>query len=341
MLAPVPGRRQPLEGFDPDYVDIVDYIVRCTHRIWEGKNLNLIRTHYSDDCVVRTLGGESHGVQSVIDGTMATLQGFPDRVLFADHVIWSGDQSAGFLSSHRITSHMTHLGDNELGRATNRRATVTTIADCAVRANRIYEEWLVRDNYYLLMQLGIDPERIAREQANRDAGDSPTRTFWRQEADRTRANAADWSGVAPEAKSSPSEFAQHLFGKGWNRRSLGLLQQYYSPVCEVQAPSGRRLFGTGEVVGFISSLLSALPDAVVSVQHVASVPFFDLGTDIAVRWSLAGTHTGPGLHGKATGLPVYLLAISHWRVIDNRISEEWMVFDELALLRQLRQSSKT
>ncbi|MDX1413776.1 MAG: hypothetical protein R3293_06265, partial [Candidatus Promineifilaceae bacterium] len=29
------GRRQELEGFDEDYVDIVDYIVRCTHKIWE------------------------------------------------------------------------------------------------------------------------------------------------------------------------------------------------------------------------------------------------------------------------------------------------------------------
>jgi predicted ester cyclase len=79
---------------------------------------------------------------------------------------------------------------------------------------------------------------------------------------------------------------------------------------------------------------------VVSVEHVASVPFFDLGIDIAVRWSLAGTHTGPGWHGKATGLPVYLLAISHWRVIDHQIGEEWLVFDELALLRQLRQSTQ-
>jgi hypothetical protein len=189
LLAPVPGRRQPLAGFDADYVDIVDYIVRCTHRIWEAKNLDLIRTHYSDDCVIHTLGGESHGIQSVIDNTMATLQGFPDRVLFADHVIWSGDQTAGFLSSHRITSHMTHLGDNDLGSATNRRATVTTIADCAVRANRIYEEWLVRDNYALLMQLGIDPERVARQQADKDARDSAVRQYWRQEAADTRAHA--------------------------------------------------------------------------------------------------------------------------------------------------------
>ena len=38
------GRRQPLAGFDADYTDIVDYIVRCTHKIWEEKAVGLIYT---------------------------------------------------------------------------------------------------------------------------------------------------------------------------------------------------------------------------------------------------------------------------------------------------------
>jgi len=38
-------RRQALEGFEPIYSDIVDYILRCTHRIWEEKNVGLIVTH--------------------------------------------------------------------------------------------------------------------------------------------------------------------------------------------------------------------------------------------------------------------------------------------------------
>ena len=31
--------QQDMTGFDPDYVDVVDYIVRITHRIWEGKDV--------------------------------------------------------------------------------------------------------------------------------------------------------------------------------------------------------------------------------------------------------------------------------------------------------------
>ena len=45
LMNPGTERRQPMQGFDPDYVDIVDYIVRCTHKIWEEGAVGLIYTH--------------------------------------------------------------------------------------------------------------------------------------------------------------------------------------------------------------------------------------------------------------------------------------------------------
>ena len=38
-LAPVNGKRtQPMRGFEDSYTDIVEYIVRCTHRIWNERD---------------------------------------------------------------------------------------------------------------------------------------------------------------------------------------------------------------------------------------------------------------------------------------------------------------
>jgi hypothetical protein len=48
--------------------------------------------------------GVSRGNQAVIAATMATVNEFPDRQLFAEDVIFSEDETHGFLSSHRITS---------------------------------------------------------------------------------------------------------------------------------------------------------------------------------------------------------------------------------------------
>ena len=59
--------RQALQGFEPVYRDIVDYIIRCTHRIWEQKNVGLCRSHYAEDCKIHTLAGPVAGVETVAD----------------------------------------------------------------------------------------------------------------------------------------------------------------------------------------------------------------------------------------------------------------------------------
>jgi hypothetical protein len=46
LLHPPTRRRQSMRGFDPAYVDIVDYIVRITHRIWEQKDIGYIYDTY-------------------------------------------------------------------------------------------------------------------------------------------------------------------------------------------------------------------------------------------------------------------------------------------------------
>ena len=44
--------RQLMTGFDPAYLNIIDYIVRITHRIREEKDIGYIYDTYSHDCRV-------------------------------------------------------------------------------------------------------------------------------------------------------------------------------------------------------------------------------------------------------------------------------------------------
>ena len=53
-------RVQSLRGFDPEYTDIVDYIIRCTHRIWDERDVGLIYTHYTHNCVLYGEIGRAH-----------------------------------------------------------------------------------------------------------------------------------------------------------------------------------------------------------------------------------------------------------------------------------------
>ncbi len=165
--APPQGKPGHLEGFDAEFSDIVDYILRITYRIWEGKQVGLCYDYYSQDCPVYTLAGYVEGAEQVTQNTLRTLSGFPDRTLHADNIVWGGNDVDGYHSSHLISTYMTNLGPSEFGPATGRRAQIQVIAHCVCRNNRIVEEWLVRDNYALAKQLGVDPLAYAREQAAR------------------------------------------------------------------------------------------------------------------------------------------------------------------------------
>ncbi|GBF57948.1 hypothetical protein PbB2_01619 [Candidatus Phycosocius bacilliformis] len=337
LLGPQGPRRQPLQGFDDLYVDIVDYIIRCTHRIWEEKDIGLITTHYGADCPIHLMSGEVAGVDGVIAGTLKTLNSFPDRTLVGEAVIWSGNETAGYHSSHRITSHATHLGDGEFGPPTGRQVCFTTIADCLCRENRIIEEWLVRDNAKIARDLGLCAKTLGQAQATLSPAARLGIADWRQRHmdDILSQNMPAFSTPTfPNPADKPEEFAHLVFAQIWNLRRLARVREVYAPHAHWAGPDARYLFGHGEISGWIGALLSMSQGARIRVDHVGAVqegPY----TDIAVRWSLAGRHDSTGLYGSATGVPLYILAVSHWRTLDGVIVDETTIFDEIALWHQL------
>lgn len=335
LLTPVGPRTMPLAGFDETYVDLTDYILRCTHRIWEQKDVGLIQTHYAPDCPIHTATGTGGGVDSVIAGTMATLAGFPDRTLYGEAVIWSGDESAGYLSSHRIISHATHRGASpEFGPATGRAVVFTTIADCLCRENRIVEEWLVRDNSAIAFGLGLSPRAIAQAQAAADRAAGGARADWRRSQIESVRGAPETPFPVETAPDEPFAFARWIVDALWNHRRLMLARAAYAPNARAQMPGGRRLFGHGEIIGWLTSLFATFPDARIVIDHIACIETAR-GTEVAVRWRLAGRHAGCALYGPPSGEDVLILAVTHWTLRAGLIREEWTVFDEIAVLRQI------
>ena len=338
MLAPAPGRRQPMRGFDEEFVDIADYIIRITDRIWHERKIDLCRKYYSDDGVIHTLTGDIVGSEIVEANTHATLKSFPDRTLDGDNVIWSGNEDDGYYSSHLITSRMTNLGPSEFGPATGKRARIRTIADCLCKENLIIEEWLMRDNASLVLQLGLDLAETARAQAHADRENGKnlieTLASWRDETVGKASNASETLRPAsPEA--DPQAFAEFVFQEVWNQKNLKALPENYDFRVGAHLTANRDLYGTVEYKEYLESFFAAVPDLVATVDHVGCIPYLGETKDIAVRWSIGGTHAGDGLFGPASGAPLYILGASHWRVINGRIREEWTVFDELAVLRQI------
>lgn len=331
LLAAGP-RRQDLPGYDPVYRDFVDYIIRCTHRIWEQKNVGLCRTHYAADCRIHTLAGPVSGVEAVVQNTISTLSATPDRLLIGEDVIWSDDGDTGLYSSHRIVSRSTHMGDDPLlGAATMAANGVMTIADCLCHENRIVEEWLVRDNLRGVLQVGGDPWAIAHGQTAADRIGDPRRHQWR----------ADWIAATREGNDvtippgHPATGPAAMLASAWRDDLFGDAAEALSPACEVRWPTNRRGWGRGYWIGCLTQIRGALHDVAFRVEHVAARPLPAGDVAVALRWAIAGTHRGSGVWGQATERELLISAVSHYRVRGGAIIEDVTIFDELAVLRQV------
>jgi SnoaL-like polyketide cyclase len=325
-------RRQDLPGYDPVYRDFVDYIIRCTHRIWEQKNVGLCHTHYAPDCLIHTLAGPVRGVKAVVQNTITTLAATPDRLLIGEDVIWSDDGSDGLYSSHRIVSRSTHMGDDPLlGNATMLSNGVMTIADCLCRENRIVEEWLVRDNLRGVLQVGRDPWVIARTQAAADTEGDATRHQWRAEAIARTQTSTDVAMPEGHPAAGPAAMLSAAF-----RDDLyGDAAEALSPAAEIRWPTNRHGYGRGFWIGCMMQLRGALHDVAYRLEHVAARPLPGGDIAVALRWSLAGTHRGGGVWGEPSGRDLLVMAVSHYRLREGLIVEDVTVFDELAVLRQV------
>lgn len=329
-------RAQSLRGFEDCYTDIVDYIVRCTHRIWDERDVGLIYSHYTSNAVIYGSLGTSYGREDVVRATIQRIAELPDRRGMATQVIWRGDDEEGFYTSHLVTGIGRHTEPGPYGPPTGRPFATRTIADCMVLENRIYREWLVRDNMAQLIQLGVDPHQVA----GKAAAEHHARGV---RAEGLGDNGHTLGQYPPEAEPDLSiahgeteRACLRWMHEVWNRRMFGTMREVYAPIVQWHGPLMRELYGIAAVIGQAMKLMAMIPDAVMIPQHVCSIASVEGGEKIAVRWVIDGHHLGWGTLGAPTGHRLFVMGMSHFHIQGGKVVEEWVVWDELALLTQLK-----
>ena len=329
-------RSQSLRGFDPIYTDIVDYIVRCTHRIWDEKNPGLIYSHYSHNSVVYGTLGTTHSREEVVRGTIQRMAEYPERRGLASQVIWNGDDEAGFYTSHLITSVGRHTAPGPFGPPTGKTFYARTIADCMVYENLIYREWLVRDSIAQLNFLGVDVEAYTTSLAASEAakgvrapvlGDSG-----RLLGQMPPAEHPDISLAATDIEAATLDWLHDV----WNRRMFGRLREVYAPNLIWHGPGMRDRYNAPAAIHEAICLIAMIPDATFTAQHICSITSIEGGVKVAVRWTMEGHHSGHGRLGVPTGKPLFVMGMSHYHVVNGRVMEEWTLYDEVALRVQLK-----
>jgi predicted ester cyclase len=312
-----------MKGFDPRFTDLPDYILKCTAQIWEGHDIAALDWHYGDDLIVRTPAGISRGNAAGKANTMATLSEFPDRQLLGEDVIWCGDDQAGFLSSHRIVSTATHRG-GAFGPATGRQVTFRTIADTYCRDNRVWDEWLIRDNAAIAVQLGQTAKSAA--QALIDSGDL------------TSPLTPGTDLVGPYSGTGNDNEWGELHAGILQRvmaAELAIIDREYDRACSLALPGGIEAYGTAVAQDFWMGLRSALPSATFRIEHQIGRVDPLLSPRSAIRWSLTGGHDGWGRYGAPTGVDVHVMGVSHAEFGPRGLRRETTLIDDIAIWKQI------
>jgi steroid delta-isomerase-like uncharacterized protein len=112
--------------------------------------------------------------------------------------------------------------------------------------------------------------------------------------------------------------------------NLGVLDEVFAPNVVDHDPAPDQEPGPDGYKRFFSGLRAAFPDLTVTVDHLVQTE-----TDIAIAYTIRGTHRGEFSGIAPTGRPINARGMQIARFEDGKIIERWGSSDELGILLKL------
>ena len=333
------GIKQPLEGFDDIYQNIVDYIVRITYRIWEDRDVEYILDTYSSFSKVFDDYGLQLGNQKIVDDTHHTTGAFSNIKLIADEVIWAGNDKIGFHTSHRTIIRGTNDGPSKYGPATNKDIDILVIANCVALENRIFLEHVCYNTSSMLLQLGMNLDDMAKKlAATAPLGWPRDQKTWNDLKNAARPEIPIFENL-PITGFDIDRFLRITFENLWNKRDYDELDLNFVENLQFEGPTNRKFNGLKDYQDFLKSLATCFPDLELQIDEI-----YWMGNDVdgyltSTRWSATGTYSGEGIYGEPTDSKVQIWGITQNQVVGGKIVNEWMLFNELDLMMQIAASN--
>jgi len=328
-------KKQSMNGFEKQYENIIDYIVRITYTIWEKKNIGYIYDTYSKDCSVWDEFGLQYGSEKIVSDTVHTNNAFPNIRLFADEVIWAGDDRSSFHTSHRTIITGTNTGFSKFSPPTGKSLRLFCIANCVAKNNEIYYENVVYDTAGLIKQLGLDLNEVAKKISREGVVGPFAPSFKNSKPIRDIKRLKLISYPIPDKIVNVREFVHSAYDTIWNGRNFAAIDDIYSNNIEFEASTSRKFKGIDKLKQFIISMIACFPDLALSIEDLYWMGNPKDGYLVSIRWGAFGTHKGNGIYGPPTNRECYLWGITQWEIKNNKIIKEWTGFNELAILIQL------
>ncbi len=316
-----------------------DYILSWTDRIWEPRGMGQIREHYLSDIKVHGAYGTIIGNEPIIQACLQKNAAYPHRLFTGEDVVWEVRDANTWLSSHRIVNCGRQEGYWQYGPPTFKHTASRNIAVCLVRDAMIAEEWVVRDEWAVVEQSGHDVETIAREIAFSPSagllGERYTTLLGEPPADPLLEGV---SGPRPGHNRDEDKRVVAMIDEVWNQHLRNQVPDYFSRDIIIETTRHQTHARADGYKTELDHLFGPFPDAHVDIYDVAFNEDTFHGTRVSITWVLRGTYCGIPLYGPATNSPIEIFGISHFQFRGDQIYREWRIYDELAVLAQIKKA---
>jgi len=309
-----------------DENEIEKFIYDITEEIWENKQVENIRNYYALDVIVRSPSVTSYDCDTVVQATYKTLEQFPDRELIGEDVISCGSKAGTYLSSHRILSTGTHLGDGFYGKATGKRIIYRVIADCLVVNNIIVEEWIIRDEASILIQLGFNVRNFVEQKINDGS-------FSKTDIEFTK-NAFVQKYILNDCQNEYALKYKDYFTKLINKNTLSL-KDYYDRAAQLYWIGGELIYTREKIFEKWNTFLSCFEILKYEVSSNISLSQNRMRPRSALRWRLVCKHNSNGCYGSATNKEIEIYGIAHAEFGKYGIVREFILIDEISIWKQI------
>ena len=120
----------------------------------------------------------------------------------------------------------------------------------------------------------------------------------------------------------------------WDDKGMGKIYDHYKHNALVHTSDGVT-YGRDQVIANSVMKLAGYPDIKDYIDDVIWASDGNGGFHTSMRWTWIGHNTGHTIYGPPTGRKVVVWGVANCYVKGDRVVEEWVVYNEISLIRQL------
>ena len=215
------------------------------------------------------------------------------------------------------------------GKPTGKDIFYRVIADCACKDNQVYDEWIVRDQGAMVRQIGHSPKKFAQIMIDKEGGVANAKKLF----DKSEVKPSDYHPEDVRINSAGEKYSKILNSvfEELIMISVTIIEPQVFTGLEIDWVMDERMLPR-----FWNSLKNIFTEIKFSIEHVGYLDEPIKNPRASIRWFLEGIHSNDSDDfGEKTNSKLFIMGINHVELNKDGIIREWVLFDEVAIWKQI------